>query len=112
MRALGKSRRSVQRYLRQLEDAGYIAVQVVHARTRMCTGLFVELLASLFPRHHRQKWPAKLIDSDAPQLSQNNRFRYKTLEIPREQWAARCCEGVWRAWQKIRTPLPAAPITV
>ena len=55
MRALGKSRRQVQRYLRQLEDAGYIAVQVIHASTRMCVGLFVELLASLFPRHHRHK---------------------------------------------------------
>lgn len=60
MRALGKSRRTVQRYLRQLEREGYIAVEVVHARTRMCAGLFVELLAPLFPRHHRQKWPQKL----------------------------------------------------
>jgi len=34
MRALGKSRRTVQRYLRQLERAGYIAVEVIHARTR------------------------------------------------------------------------------
>ena len=63
MRALGKSRRTVQRYLRQLERAGYISVEVIHARTRMCAGLFVELLAPLFPRHHRQKWPQKLMDS-------------------------------------------------
>ena len=77
MRALGKSRRTVQRYLRQLERAGYISVQVIHARTRMCAGLFVALLAPLFPRHHRQKWPHKLIDPDAPRKSQNNRLRIK-----------------------------------
>ena len=45
MRALGKDRRTVQRYLRQLEHAGYITVEVVHARTRMCAGLFVALLS-------------------------------------------------------------------
>src|SRR5436189_201551 len=70
MRALGKSRRSVQRYLGQLEREGYIAVEVVYARTRMCAGLFVALLAPLFPKHHRQKWPQILIESDAPQKSQ------------------------------------------
>src|SRR6266478_8444278 len=69
MRALGKSRRSVQRYLGQLEREGYIAVEVVHARTRMCAGLFIALLAPMLPRHHRQKWPQILIESDAPQKS-------------------------------------------
>ena len=39
MKALGKSRRTVQRYLRQLERAGYICVEVIHARTRMCAGI-------------------------------------------------------------------------
>ena len=57
MRALGKSRRTVQRYLRQLEREGYIAVEVIHARTRMCAGLFIALLAPMLPRHHRQQWP-------------------------------------------------------
>jgi hypothetical protein len=108
MAALGKCRRTVQHYLRQLEREGYITVEVVSARA----GLFIELLAPLFPRHHRQKWPGKLIDSDVQQKSQNNRSRYKTLQIPRELWAARCCEGIWRAWQKIQTPLPALPITL
>jgi hypothetical protein len=98
MRALGKGRRTVQRYLRQLEREGYIAVEVVHARTRMCAGLFIELLAPLFPRHHRQKWPQKLIDSDAPQKSQNDRSRYRTRLIPRILWAVRCTEPIRRAW--------------
>jgi DNA-binding transcriptional ArsR family regulator len=109
MRALGKSRRTVQRYLRQLEREGYIAVAVVHARTRMCAGLFVELLAPLLPRHHRQKWPQKLMDSDAPQMSQNNRTRYK---YSRESWALRCMDGVFRSFMKTLPPLPVIPITV
>ena len=104
MRALGKSRRSVQRYLRQLEDGGYIAVEVVHAGTRMCVGLFVELLAPLFPRHHRQKWPQKLIDSDAPQKSHNHRLRIK---YSRESWALRCMDGVFRSLMKTLPPLPS-----
>ena len=109
MRALGKSRRTVQRYLRQLEDAGYISVQVVHASTRMCVGLFIELLAPLFPRHHRQKWPQKLIESDAPPMSQNNRPRYK---YSRESWALRCMDGVFRSFMRTLSPLPAFPVTV
>ena len=103
MRALGKDRRTVQRYLRQLERAGYITVEVVHARTRMCAGLFVALLAPLFPRHHRQKWPGKLIDSDASRESQNNRLRIK---YSRESWALRCMDGVFRSFMKTIPPLP------
>lgn len=109
MRALGKSRRTVQRYLRQLEHEGYIAIEVVHARTRMCAGLFVELLAPLFPRHHRQKWPQKLIEPDAPPMSQNNRFRNK---YSRESWAVRCMDGVFRSLMKTLPPLPLIPSTV
>jgi len=112
MRALGKSRRTVQRYLRQLEREGYIAVQVNYARTRMCAGLFVELLAPLFPRHHRQKWPQKLMEPDAPRMSQNERFRYITERISRESWALRCMDGVFRSLMNTLPPLPAIPITV
>jgi hypothetical protein len=104
MRALDKDRRTVQRYLRQLEHAGYIAVEVVYARTRMCAGLFVALLAPLFPRHHRQKWPGKLMDSDASQKSQNNRLRIK---YSRESWALRCMDGVFRSFMKTIPHLPS-----
>jgi hypothetical protein len=103
MKALGKSRRSVQRYLRQLERAGYISVAVIHAGTRMCAGLMVELMAPLFPRHHRAKWPQKLIEPDAPRKSQNNRLRYKSS---RESWALRCMDGVFRSLMKTIPPLP------
>jgi len=108
-KALDRCSRSVQRYLRQLEAGGYICVAVIHARTRMCAGLLVEVLAPLFPRHHRQKWPQKLMDSDTTRESQNNRSRYK---YSRESWALRCMDGVFRSFMKTLPPLPAIPITV
>jgi hypothetical protein len=103
MRALGKSRRTVQRYLRQLERAGYIAVAVIQASTRMCAGLLVELLAPCFPRHHRAGWPQKPIEPGAPRKSQKDRFRYR---YSRESWALRCMDGVFRALTKTLPPLP------
>lgn len=109
VKALGRCSRSVQRYLRQLEAGGYISVAVIHARTRMCAGLLVEVLAPLFPRHHRQKWPGKLMDSDTTRESQNNRPRYK---YSRESWALRCMDGVFRSFMKTRPTLPVLSITV
>jgi hypothetical protein len=99
-KALNRSRRTVQRYLRQLERAGYISVGVVRAQTRMCAGLVVELLTPLFPRHHAQKWPARLIKPGAPLESQNK----KSDIIAREFWALHCMEGVWRSFNRAYPP--------
>jgi hypothetical protein len=103
MRALRRDRRTVQRYLRLLEHAGYISVEVIHAATRMCAGLLVELLAPLFARHHRREWPQKLIKKDAAWKSQNHRLRIK---YSRESWALRCMDGVFRSLMKTIPPLP------
>ena len=67
--ALTTCERTVQRYLRSLEEAGYIATTVVKARTRMCVGLAIQLLESLFPRHHRAKCPTKLIEPATTKMS-------------------------------------------
>lgn len=104
MTALGKSRRTVQHYLRELEREGYIAVDVLRAGTRMCIGLCVQLLAPLFPTHG---WPQKLIKPDAQFLSHKQRFRNKIQRIPRELWALRCMDGVFRSLMKTLPPLPA-----
>jgi hypothetical protein len=96
MNALGRSRRTVQRYLRQLEREGYIAVQIIHAATRMCAGLFIELLSPLLPKHG---WPQKLRNPDVPRKSQNYRFKIK---YSRESWALRCMDGVFRSLTKSR----------
>lgn len=105
MQALGKCRRTVQRYLRILEREGYIRVDVIHCRaTRMCAGLLVHLENLALPRHHRNKWPAKLAISDATAEShKKNLIKYKGprgAEIPRHLWAIRCMDGVFRALTK------------
>jgi len=116
MQALGKCRRSVQRYLRILEREGYIRVDVIHCRaTRMCAGLLVHLENLLLPRHHRNKWPANLAIPDATAEShKKSLIKYKGprgAEIPRHRWAIRCMDGVFRSLTKT-LPLFSAPLTV
>jgi hypothetical protein len=102
--ALAKSQRQVQRYLRELEEAGYIATRVLKAKTRMCVGLAIQLLEPLFPRHHAAKWPAKLIDRATTGMSENKSQIYKYEEIPLSSWALHCMEGVWRAFHRTYPP--------
>jgi hypothetical protein len=116
VKALGRCRRTVQRYLRQLEREGYIDVHVVPSeRTRMCFGLLVRLLNPLLPRHRRRKWPEKGGKRDATQESQIDKQiylnRHKRRPVQRAVWAFYCCEGVWRSYMKTRPPLPPFPIT-
>jgi hypothetical protein len=103
MEDLGKSRRTVQRYLRELEHGGYIAVDILRAGTRWCAGLVVRLLAPLLPRHG---WPEKLIKPAMPSVSHNYKYRYKTERVPRDIWAVRCMDGVFRSLMKSLPPLP------
>jgi HTH domain len=100
-KALGRCRRTVQRYLRQLECEGYIQVHVVPSeRTRMCFGLLVRILDPLIPRHRRRRWPEKAIDRDVTSASQNYIQRFKRLPIPRELWANICCDPIRRSHMK------------
>ena len=101
-RKLGRCRRTVQRYLRQLEEEGYIAVDVVAShRTRMCVGLVVRLLEPLFAAHHRERWPGALGKPGATAVSQIQRsidsFTQQGCRIPVQSWALRCMDGVFRA---------------
>lgn len=112
-RALGRCRRTVQRYLRQLEREGYVAVDVVASRrSRMCIGLVVRLLQPLLAAHHRDRWPGRLGNPGATQESQNKRFdRFYLTEGERlsvEQWAIRCMDGVLRSFMKTK-PLAGLP---
>ncbi len=100
-KALGRCRRTVQRYLRQLERFGYISVSVVLGqKSRMCAGLLIALLKPLLPRH---QWPSKAAKSDATQLPQNYRLKIK---IDREAWTERCREGTFRALCRMLSPAP------
>ncbi len=108
MKALGRCRRTVQRYLRQLEREGYIGVWVVPCeRTRMCFGLLVRLLNPLLPRHRRRKWPEKAGKPDATQESQIKSARKKIRKVPRYVWDFLCSQGVWRSYMKTIPPLPS-----
>ena len=105
-KAMAKSRRSVQRYLRQLEAAGYIEVDVVPSeRTRMCIGLIVTLLKSAIPRHG---WREKAIEPGTPLLAQINKTQILKRPIPRAEWAQRCWDGMTRVLIALAGPPPEA----
>ena len=113
MKALGRCRRTVQRYLRQLEREDYIDVHVVPSEhTRMCFGLLIRLLNPLLPRHRRHQWPVKAGNPDATQESQINSSRLEISKIPRYVWDFLCSQGVWRSYMKTLPPLSPIPITV
>lgn len=100
MNAMGKARRTVQRYLRQLEEYGYIEIAVVvSARTRLVTGLAIKLLQRFFPRHHRDKWPEKAMNSAVPKLTHNYR-EFKL--IPLMSWDTLCRYGMADALERLQ----------
>jgi hypothetical protein len=107
-RALGRCSRTVQRYLRQLEQAGYIQSDVIASfKSRMCVGLSVTLLGKLFPKHHARRWPPNAGKPGTTSLSQKHRFRYKTYLIPIWIWEVRCTDPIRDAYMKTLPPLPA-----
>lgn len=122
-KALGRCRRTVQRYLRQLEREGYVAVDVVVSqRARMCVGLVVRLLAPLLAAHHRQRWPGNLGNPGATPKSLNQSKGYYSrakdyharVEGHRmgvQQWAMRCMEGIFRSYMETN-PLAGLPPVV
>jgi hypothetical protein len=112
-KALGRCRRTVQRYLRQLESEGYVAVDVVaSSRSRMCVGLIVRLLAPLFAAHHCQHWPQSRANPGATRESLNQShkgyFQGEGRRISVEHWALRCMDGVFRSFMQTN-PLAGLP---
>jgi hypothetical protein len=77
----------------------------------MCTGLLVQLLAPPFPRHHADRWPAKLAIPGATEESQTKRFidskAAGLVRIPVQSWALRCLDGVFRSLRRVRRPSEA-----
>lgn len=105
MEALGRSRRTIQRYLRILERERYIRTEVILSdRSRMCTGLEIALCERLFPHHHRKQWPKTKRNPGVSQESHKNRFFYLyNKDRPRisvHLWALKCMDGVYNAFMK------------
>jgi hypothetical protein len=106
--AMNKSDRTVQRYLRQLEAAGYVETAVIAAmRSGMCVGLMIRLLRPFFPRHHAAKWPGSAITSGATKPSPNHRFRYKTVAMTVHGWILLCLTRADERHMKTMPSLPA-----
>ena len=107
--ALGRSVRTVRRYIRSLDDEGYIKVDIVRSSvTGMVACLEITLLAPLFPRHHRDKWPQRQVNPDRTFLSDKQSIEIYSKKEPRHSWAIRCMNGVFRSFMKT-TPLLATP---
>ena len=102
MQGLSLSRRTVQRSLTLLETRGYFRCEVAKGNeTRMCIGLIIHLLETLFPKHHRQKWPERRRNPEASKLPHKQDQFYKTIyqaknKTSRLSWALRCMNAVTR----------------
>jgi hypothetical protein len=103
MKALRRCRRTIQRYLRELERAGYIKAFVRDTeRTRMSAGLLVRLCGAMLPRHG---WPERR-NPGATFESHKNAEEDKGRRIPVQMWALRCMDGVFRSFIATIPPFP------
>ncbi len=104
MKALHRSRRTIQRYLRLLEREGYIHTQVIRgARSRLCTGLLIALGKPILARHHAEAWPVRRENPGASKESQNKNLidsGTKGERLSVRRWALLCMDGVFRAFMK------------
>lgn len=129
MKALSRSRRTIQNYLRLLELCGYISCEVLlNTATRMCNGLRINLMELAFAKHHRKKWPIKqwtqhFADDELKetlpenggnseaQLSTLNYFRniyiYKDIKSTSViLWAVKCMTAAHNRFMQNKPPLP------
>ena len=116
MEALGRCRRTIQRYISNLEREGYIHVDVMYGeRTRMCIGLIVRLQKLLLARHHEKTWPQTLKKPGATLKSQKYSLKLnngdKCRIMPRNGWALKCMDGVFKSFMKT-IPLFECQMTV
>ncbi len=101
--ALGRSVRTVRRYIRSLEEEGYIKVDIVRSTvTGMVACLEITLLAPLFPDHYKDKWPQSRINPDRTYMSDKQSHIVYSKRENRKAWAIRCMDGVHKAFMKTK----------
>lgn len=101
MKALQKSRRTIQNYLRLLEHLGYIRTDVITSPiSRMCVGLAIWLQQPMFPKHHIEKWPEKRTKSGVQQDSYNDLNKIYSYLIPIHLWTRDCMEGIYKSFRR------------
>ncbi len=104
-KAIGKSPRMVQRYLRNLEKEGYLEIKIMrNAATGMVQCLEIALSATLFPEHHKKSWPKKLGKPDTTSMS-HTQIHINYIKESSFEWALRCMNGVWDSFSKNTQPL-------
>ncbi len=106
MKGLQLSRRTVQRSLTLLETRGYLHCEVARGKTtKMCVGLIIHLKKTLFPKHHKEKWPPKRRmnrrNPEASSMPQKKAQIYKSIlnapkKVSRLSWALKCMNAVAR----------------
>lgn len=112
-KGIDKSTRTVRRYLRSLEEEGYIQIDIVrHAVTGMVACLEVTLLKSMFPKHHEEKWPQRLEKPDRPFLSDKKSQLDYIGKESRKEWALKCMNGAWEAFMKTNPLIDSKPIPI
>ncbi len=123
MTALSRSRRTIQNYLRLLEQCGYITCEVILSETtRMCNGLILTLQETCFARHHLSGWPQKkkrLVGAESEtgnrdgnpgaQKDSQNYFTQiyisKTISrMPVRQWALKSMNAIFKRFQQNNAP--------
>lgn len=104
-KGLKRANRTIQRHLRALEEEGYIKVYIVRSvKTKMVECLQIELLAPLFPDHHKEKWASSVEKQDMTFLSDKQSHIFNIRES-RKLWVIRCMNGVRRALLKTKKRL-------
>lgn len=105
--------RTVRRYLRNLEEEGYIQINIVrHVATGMVACLEIKLLKSLFPQHHEKKWPQKVENPDRTFLSDKKSSLIYIRKESRTEWAIRCMNGVWKSLMKTNPLIDSKPVPI
>ena len=125
MQALGRSRRTIQNYLRLLERCGYIACDVLLSdKTRMTNGLYIALNKTTFAQHHEDQWPEQrerktatnLENSGAQNVSPNYFSQiYKQINIPRmpvSLWAAQSMMVIYKRFVQNNAPYTPPDIQI
>jgi hypothetical protein len=112
-RALNRSERTIQNYLRDLRECGYVRHEVItSSRARMCIGILITLLAPVFPKHHQRSWPTRSgiagvkRDSDKYHQERSNRRYLRQVDV--DKWALWCMDGVFQSLMKTVPPFVMA----
>ena len=112
-KGIDRSVSTVRRYLRSLEEEGYIRIDIVrHVATGMVACLEITLLKSMFPRHHKKQWPQRLEKPDRSFLTDKESLLVYIGKESRKEWALKCMNGVWEAFMKTSPLLDKKPIPI